>query len=74
MVLLIKLEIPSMAAHTSNPSTQEAGICGSKTSLVYRVSFRTARDIQRNLVLKNQKENTPTPSITPECASCRRFN
>jgi hypothetical protein len=38
-------------AHASNPSTLEF-----KASLVYKVSSRTARAIQRNPVSKNQKE------------------
>jgi hypothetical protein len=31
-----------------------------KASLVYRVSSRTARDIQRNPVLKSKKQKTKT--------------
>lgn len=30
------------------------GLCDFESSLFYRVSSRTARDTQRNLVLKNQ--------------------
>jgi hypothetical protein len=39
-----------MVAHTFNPSTREA-----EASLVYRVSSRTARAIQRNPVSKQNK-------------------
>jgi hypothetical protein len=47
-----------VVAHTFNPRTQEseAGSSEFETSLVYRVSSRTARAAQRNFVLKNQKE------------------
>jgi hypothetical protein len=31
-------------------------LCESEASLVYRVSFRTAKAVQRNLVLKNQRK------------------
>jgi hypothetical protein len=44
-----------MVAHTFNPSTQEAE--ANEASLVYRVSFRTARAIQRNPVSKKTKQN-----------------
>jgi hypothetical protein len=40
--------------HPFNPSTQEAEAGGA--SLVYKVSFRTARAIQRNPVSKNQNK------------------
>ena len=48
-----------MVEHAFNPSTQEAetsGFLEFEASLVYKVSFRTARAIQRNPVLKNQKK------------------
>jgi hypothetical protein len=48
-----------MLAHTFNPSTQEAE-AGSfsefEASLVYKMSSRSARAIQRNPVSKNQKK------------------
>jgi hypothetical protein len=44
-------------AHAFNPSTWEAEAGGFQVaSLVYRVSFRTARATQRNPVSKNQKK------------------
>jgi hypothetical protein len=48
-----------MVAHAFNPSTREAEAGGSlefEASLVYKVSSRTARAIQRNPVSKNQKQ------------------
>jgi hypothetical protein len=53
--------VPSagVVAHAFNPSTREAeagGFPSSKPSLVYRVSSRTARAIQRNPVSKNKKQ------------------
>jgi hypothetical protein len=48
-----------MVAHAFNPSTQEAeagGFLEFEASLVYRVSSRTARAIQRNPVLKKKKK------------------
>jgi hypothetical protein len=47
-----------VVAHAFNPSTWEAEIGGflsSRPSLVYRVSSRTARAIQRNPVSKKPK-------------------
>ena len=43
---------PGMVVHTFNLSTQEAErqISGFKASLVYRLSYRTARTTQRNRV------------------------
>jgi hypothetical protein len=44
--------------YTFNPSTWEAeagGFLSFKARLVYKVSFRTARATQRNLVSKKQK-------------------
>ena len=49
----------AVVAHTFIPRAQETEAGGSlelKTSLVYRVSSRTARATQRNPVSKNQKE------------------
>ena len=45
-----------MVVHAFNPSTweAEAGRSEFKASLVYRISFRTARVTQRNCVLKNK--------------------
>jgi hypothetical protein len=48
-----------VVAHAFNPSTWEAEgrqISEFEASLVYRVSSRTARAIQRNPVSKNQKK------------------
>ena len=57
-------------AHAFNPSTWEARggrISEFEASLVYRVSSRTARAIQRNPVLKNkQKTNNPPPKEEEE--------
>jgi hypothetical protein len=50
-----------VVAHVFNPSTQEAevgGISEFEASVVYRVSSRTARAIQRNPEKKNQKTKT----------------
>jgi hypothetical protein len=46
---------PGVVAHAFNPSTPEA-----EASLVYKVSSRTARAIQRNLVPKNKNKNKQT--------------
>jgi hypothetical protein len=49
---------PGVAAHAFNPSTQEAeagGFLSSRLAVVYRVSSRTARAIQRNPVSKKKK-------------------
>ena len=53
-----------VVAHTFNPSTREA-----EASLVYKVSSRTARAIQRNPVSKKQKRKEITRS-----ACVRTFN
>jgi hypothetical protein len=49
-----------VVVHTFNPSTQEAEagrqISEFEASLVYRVSSRTARAIQRNPVSKTQQQ------------------
>jgi hypothetical protein len=47
-----------VVAHTFNPSTREA-----EASLVYKVSSRTARAIQRNPVSKNKQTNTQRHGI-----------
>jgi hypothetical protein len=47
-------EEPSVVTHAFNPSTWEAEAGG---FLVYRVSSRTARAIQRNPVLKKKNKN-----------------
>jgi hypothetical protein len=49
---------PGVVALAFNPSTREAeaGEFLNEASLVYRVSSKTARTIQRNPVSKNQKE------------------
>jgi hypothetical protein len=49
---------PGVVAHAFNPSTREAeagGFLSSEVSLVYRVSSRTARAIERNHVSKNKQ-------------------
>jgi hypothetical protein len=49
---------PGVVAHAFNPSTREAeagGFLSSKASLVYKVSSRTAKAIQRNPVSKIPK-------------------
>jgi hypothetical protein len=51
---------PGLVAHAFNPSTWEAeagGFLSFDASLVYKVSSRTARAIQRNPVSKNKKQN-----------------
>jgi hypothetical protein len=48
-----------VVAHAFNPSTQEAEAGGTlefEASVVYKVSSRTARAIQKNPVSKNQKK------------------
>jgi hypothetical protein len=48
-----------MVAHAFNPSIQrqrQAGISEFEASLVYRVSSRTAKAIQRNPVSKKKKK------------------
>jgi hypothetical protein len=67
---IIEIEQPGVVAHTFNPSTPEAkagGFSEFEASLVYRVSSRTARAIQRNPVLKNQtNKQTPPPQKKKE--------
>ena len=51
-------KVPGMVAYAFNPSTRRGRgrwISEFEASLVYKVSSRTARDIQRNPVSKNQK-------------------
>jgi hypothetical protein len=58
-----------MVAHAFNPSTQEAEagrISEFKTSLVYKVSSRTAWATKRNPVSKNQKQNKQTNKQKPK--------
>jgi hypothetical protein len=49
-----------MVAYAFNPSTREAGrqISEFEASLVYKVSSRTSRAIQRKTCLKKQKNKT----------------
>jgi hypothetical protein len=55
---------PAIVAYSFNPSTQEAEASEFEVSLVYRVSSKTARAIQRNPVLKNQRTITTTTTTT----------
>jgi hypothetical protein len=57
MSVKMSLVKPGVVAQTFNPSTREAEAGGSEleASLVYRVSFRTARATQRNPVSKNKQ-------------------
>ena len=52
-----------VVAHAFNPSSREAKEGGFfsefEVSLVYKVSSRSARAVQRNPVLKNQPTNQP---------------
>ena len=50
--------LPGVVAHAFNPSTQEA-------SLVYKVSSRTARAIQRNPVSKNKTKQKQKSNNLP---------
>jgi hypothetical protein len=50
-----------VVAHTFNPSTREA-----EASLVYKISSRTARAIQRNPVLKNKKQTNKQKQKNPK--------
>jgi hypothetical protein len=58
-----------VVVHAFNSSTWEAGrqISEFKASLVYTVSFRTARATKRNLISKKQKQKQ-TKSIGPPCS------
>jgi hypothetical protein len=58
----------AVVAHAFNPSTWEAeagGFLSSRpeASLVYKVSSRTARAIQRNPVSKEKKKKTTGPAL-----------
>jgi hypothetical protein len=59
---------PGVVAHAFNPSTWEAeagGFLSSRPALVYKVSSRTARAIQRNPVKKTNKQtNKQNPKQT----------
>jgi hypothetical protein len=59
----LRVAWPSVVAHAFNPSRGDRGrrISEFKASLVYKVSSRTARAIQRNLVSKNQKPHPHPP-------------
>jgi hypothetical protein len=46
--------LPGMGAHAQHSGGRGRQISEFKASLVYRVSFRTARAIQKNPVSKNQ--------------------
>jgi hypothetical protein len=51
--------VPGVVAHPFNPSTLEVeagGFLSSEANLVYKVSSRTARAIQRNPVSKKKKK------------------
>jgi hypothetical protein len=50
----------AVVVHAFNPSTWEKEAGRFEASLVYRVSYRTARATQRNPVLKNKQTNKQT--------------
>jgi hypothetical protein len=57
-----------VVAHAFNPSTREAGgkqISEFEASLVYKVSSRTARAIQRNPISKNKKKKEKNNCFCP---------
>jgi hypothetical protein len=59
----------AVVAHTFNSSTWEAeagGFLSSRLVLVYRLSSRTARAIQRNPVLKKTKTNALLPKTNKQ--------
>ena len=58
--------LPGLVAHTFNPSTWEAEV-PFNPSLVYRVSSRTARAIQRNPILN------PPQKIPPKMGDIMKF-
>jgi hypothetical protein len=66
---------PGVVVHAFNPSTQEAEagrFLMFEASLVYKVSSRTARAIQRNPVSKNQKKGAGEMAQwvrAPNCSS-----
>jgi hypothetical protein len=49
---------PGVVAHAFRPSTREAETGEFEASLVYKVSSRTARAIQRNPVSKNKQKHS----------------
>jgi hypothetical protein len=65
-VIFSKWLKPGMVAHTFNPSTHSGGrgrrISEFEASLVYKVSSRAARAIQRNPVSKNKTKKQQTKS------------
>jgi hypothetical protein len=66
-----------MVAHAFNSSTRGGGGAEFKASLVYKVSFRTAKAIQRNPVSKNQnktKQNKAKNPTTTKNKSASTFN
>jgi hypothetical protein len=65
---------PGMVAHAFNPSTREAeagGFLEFEASLIYKVSSRTARAIQRNPVSKNKQTNKQTNKQQQKFRGCR---
>jgi hypothetical protein len=56
-------------AHAFNPSTWEAQAGGFefKASLIYKVSSRTARAIQRNPISKKKKQKQKQKKTKKEC-------
>ena len=59
-------------AHAFNPSTWEAEAPKFKASLVYKVSCRTARAIQRNPDSKKKKKKKKKFGREGTCLACRR--
>jgi hypothetical protein len=65
-----------VVAHAFNPSTREAeagGFLEFKTSLVYKVSSRTARAMQRNPVLKTTTTTNPVLKKTTKKTNKKEF-
>jgi hypothetical protein len=63
--------------HAFKPSTWEAEgrqISEFKASLVYKVSSKTARTIQRNPVSKNQNQNPKPKTPKPKKKKKKRFD
>jgi hypothetical protein len=54
------MQKPGVVAHTFNPRGRGRQISEFKASLVYKVSSRTARALQRNPVSKNKNKNKKT--------------
>jgi hypothetical protein len=66
--MLRKHSQPGVVAQAFDPSTREAeagDFSEYKASLVYKVSSRTVRAIQRNSVSKNQKEKRKENEVRP---------